>query len=116
MSSNEASDASACPCLDGQPTPREQRFVGVDKTRGVYGEVTVERCQSCGRYWLEYRVEYEAFTASGRWFRGEIDAETARQVTPASAVETLGGLEGHFFGGSYFGHSGRWSSGPVRLV
>jgi hypothetical protein len=111
----QPNDSSACLCLDGRPSPSERRFVGVDKTNGRYGEVAVERCRSCGRYWLEYRVEYEYLTASGRWFRGLIDAETARLVTPESAVATLDNLEGHFFGGSYFGHPGRWASGPVRV-
>ena len=112
---SQPSDSTVCSCLDGRPFPADRRFVGVDKTNGVYGEVAVERCRSCGRFWLEYRVEYEYFTASGRWFRGLVDAETARRVTPESAVATLESLPGHFFGGSYFGHSGRWASGPARV-
>jgi hypothetical protein len=113
-SMSESSDSSSCACLGGRLPSAERRFVGVDRTGGRYGEVTVERCGSCGRYWLEYRVEYEFFTASGRWFRGLIDAETAQRVTPESAVATLEALDGYFFGGSYFGHAGRWRSGPLR--
>jgi hypothetical protein len=118
MATGRTDDAHhrTCPCVEGRATPREQRFVGVDKTRRVYGEVTVERCQACGRAWLEYRVEDEAFTGSGRWFRGRIDEVTAGRITPEEAAATLEGLESYLFGGSYFGHAARRSSGPLRLL
>jgi hypothetical protein len=63
-----------CGCLDphaGSYTDFESvRDVGVDKTNGRYGEVRVDRCRSCGRLWLHYFVEYEAFSESGRCYRG----------------------------------------------
>ena len=93
----------------------DPRHVGVDNSRGLYAEVTVERCRGCGRHWLEYRIEDEAFTASGRRFRGEIDEDTARGIVPEEAARTIEGLDRYFFGGSYFGHPAKPTSGKMRL-
>ena len=107
-----------CVCLDepGWFDQYEQiRYVGVDKTKGRFGDVTLRRCKDCGRYWLRYFVEYEAFTGSGRWYMGLISPETARSLRPEAAVEYLNSLEWTFYGGSYFdGKKGRWT-GPVRV-
>ncbi len=61
-------DAGGCSCLDayGQDLTG-YRDVGVDETEGKFADVSVRRCDRCGRLWLCYFVEYEAFTASGRW-------------------------------------------------
>jgi hypothetical protein len=68
-----------------------------------FGEVTVERCKRCGRYWLHYLVEYEYLTAAGRWFRGIISPEAAASMNAASAKKTLETLDWYFRGGSAFG-------------
>ncbi|MBS0412189.1 MAG: hypothetical protein JSR86_19870 [Proteobacteria bacterium] len=82
------------------------RDVGVDETDGRFADVSVLKCRSCGALWLRYHFEIEAFTASGRWFRGLIDEATAISICPAEAFGYLQGLASHAFGGSFFGHAG----------
>ena len=93
----------------------ESTEIGVDKTNGRFGEVSIETCKRCNRKWLRYFVEYEEFSKSGRWYRGLISEEVASTVTPQSAVEVLGNLDWHFSGGSYFETTGRRSSGPIHV-
>lgn len=95
-------NGAECPCLEGdtQHLGFEQRHVGVDSD---FGEVTVERCRRCGRYWLHYLVEYEYLTAAGRWFRGILSPEAAASMKAASAKKTLETLDWYFRGGSAFG-------------
>jgi hypothetical protein len=105
-----------CDCLRA-PLPFDQYEqilnVGTDETNGRFGEVSVRRCKRCGRYWLHYLVEYEAFSKSGRWFMGLIAPERAQAICPEEAVEYLNSLDWHFYGGSYFGGTGK-SSGRVQ--
>ena len=83
--------------------------VGIDYTHGRFGEVTIKRCVHCAAVWLHYLVEYEAFSQSGRWFRGLIDEARVATITAEGAIDTLKQLEWHFYGGSYFAHAGvRW--------
>ena len=104
-----------CACFDPQAryTLFTRTEVGIDKTSGRYGEVYLYRCTQCGALWLHYLVEYEAFTAPGRWYRGLIAPEIARTVTPENAVAILESLSWHFYGGSYFQTSGKRGSGPI---
>ncbi|MCX7044792.1 MAG: hypothetical protein NTX50_04790 [Candidatus Sumerlaeota bacterium] len=85
--------------------------LGVDETNGRFADVTVNRCKVCGRYWLKYLVEYEAFSESGRWFRGMIEeAEvTGGSLTPETALQRIAGMEWFFYGGSYYRTTGRKS-------
>src|SRR5438128_2441087 len=80
-----------CPCLRGEVDYRdfETRVLGVDRD---YGETSILRCRRCGRHWLEYFVEYEYLTASGRWLRGVITPEIAASAKAASAKRILEGL------------------------
>ena len=91
--------------------------VGVDETRGRFGEVSLETCRACGNLWLRYFVEYEDVSGSGRWYRGLVSREVADGVTPENAVEILQRLEWRFAGGSWFGPTatGSRSSGPVLV-
>src|SRR6187200_2159565 len=93
-----------CRCSDpqGRFGGFDQIDIGVDKTHGRFGSVDLWRCKNCGRCWLHYFVEYEAFSRSGRWFRGLITEEQATRVTPENAAALLESLPWHFFGGSYF--------------
>jgi hypothetical protein len=106
-----------CRCfrIDGLGRGDPVVSVGCDQHHGRFGEVTLQTCSDCGRKWLEYFVEYEAFTGSGRRFRGLVTETQAVEVTAASAVTLLGELPWHFAWGSYF--DGRWlrNSGPVRV-
>lgn len=89
--------------------------LGVDMTNSRYGEVTVETCRACGSKWLRYFVEYEAFSQSGRWFRGPVTHEMLESLTPERAPELLESLPWYFYGGSYFRTLGRRGSGPFSI-
>ncbi len=93
----------------------DSEVIGVDKTNGRFGEVSVETCKKCGSTWLRYFVDHEAFTASGRWYRGLVSREMLRSLTPEGAVEALAGLPWHFYGGSYFQTTGRKGVGPIFI-
>jgi hypothetical protein len=89
--------------------------IGVDKTHGRFGQVSIETCKRCQRKWLHYLVEYEAFSRSGRWYRGLLSDELAKSVTPETAVEILEDQDWYFYGGSYFQTQGRMGSGRMRV-
>lgn len=91
-----------CPCLEGDTYHQnfEERSLGIDAD---LQETTVWRCKRCGRYWLEYHVEYEHLTAADRWFRGIITPEIAASADARSVKSILEGLEWYFRGGSAFG-------------
>jgi hypothetical protein len=91
-----------------------ERDVGVDETDGRFADVTVLRCTQCRRLWLRYHVEYEAFTAGGRWCEAVIDEATATTITPEAAPAYLAAVPWHFFGGSYFGHAGKRGRGKIH--
>jgi hypothetical protein len=105
-----------CICLNG-PLRFDQydeiSYIGVDETNGRYGDVTLKQCKHCGRYWLHYLVEYEAFTGSGRYYMGLITPEAAKGLKPEDAVEYLNSLEWHLYGGAYFGGRKGKSTGAV---
>lgn len=95
---------------------QKSKYLGVDKTNGRFGKVTVEECKFCGSKWLDYHVEYSGFSKSGRWYRGLINNEIEAQLRfPSSAVGILNHLQVRFEGGSYFGSSGRASTGRLRV-
>ncbi len=105
-----------CKCME--PThrgPFDSMYVGTDETHGRFGEVSIKTCKLCGNKWLYYFVEYEAFTASGRWYMGLVSEEVARTVTPETAVSVLESLEWRISGGSYFRSTGRKGAGPIRV-
>lgn len=106
---------ASCTCLTPpfHSTAFKSTVVGVDETRGRFAEVSVGTCKRCGRKWLRYFVEYEAFSKSGRWYRGLVSEEVAGTVTPDSAGEILESLDWYFYGGSYFETAGRRGSGPI---
>jgi len=87
--------------------------LGVDETNCRFAEVTVETCKACGARWLKYHVEYEAFSRSGRWYRGLVSPDVLSGLTPAQAPAVLAGLPWYFYGGSYFETTGRKGSGPL---
>jgi hypothetical protein len=87
--------------------------MGVDATHGRFGEVSLETCLLCGRIWLHYHLEYEAFPNSGRWFRGLISQEQIAAMTPQDAIPYLERLPWYFIGGSYYRSRGQRSSGKI---
>jgi hypothetical protein len=88
--------------------------IGIDMTNGRYGEVSSKKCVLCGTKWLHYFVEYEAFTASSRWFQALISDEALATLTPEQAVPFLEQQPWYFLGGSYFQSRGQRSTGKVR--
>jgi len=109
---------SSCDCL--RPVlgrcEYDGRQVGVDMTNCRYGEVWRHTCDRCGRIWLFYRVEYEAFTASGRWYRAVISRETADAVTPETAADAIARSDYRIRGGSYFNSPGEIDAGPEPVL
>lgn len=103
----------ACVTRAGAWRALDERYLGTDRTNGRFADVTLRRCASCGRLWLRYQLEYEAFSRSGRWAEGVIDAATAAAITPESAAGLLAELPWHVYGGSWFGHAGKRGAGPV---
>jgi hypothetical protein len=93
----------------------DSRYVGIDPTKGRYGDVTVETCRACRRPWLRYHVVYESFSKSGRWFRALVSDEVARHVTPESAVSAIEAAEVRFAGGSYFDSTGFRHKGSINV-
>jgi hypothetical protein len=92
----------------------ETEAVGTDGTKNRGGEVTVETCKACGSMWLRYFVEYEAFSESGRWYRGLVTAGQVERLTAEQAPALLESLPWYFYGGSYFRTYGRKGSGSIR--
>jgi hypothetical protein len=99
------------PPLDYRAFVREE--LGVDEGGGRYADVAIERCKYCGRAWLHYHYEVEAFSGSGRWYRGVVTPEQAARATPRNALEILAALPWHLYGGSYFETSGKRSDVPL---
>ncbi len=106
----------ACACDDPQAryTVFDAEFVGTEPEH--YGEVSLLTCRQCQRVWLRFQLEYEAFTASGRFYRGLISRKAAQQVTPENAVAILESLEWCIYGGSYFGHAGKRFEGSIKVL
>lgn len=100
----------SCPCLD--PKARfdlfESAALGSDDR---YGESSLWTCKTCGRVWLHYRLEFEGFTGSGRWYRGELAA--GESVEPAKAAERFAAMPEYLAGGSHFKGGPRRRSGPI---
>lgn len=105
----------SCACEDGSARfdQFEARPVGRDETSGLFAEVEIWRCRTCGRPWLRYSMEQEAFSRSGRWTRGLVTDAEADAVTAGTAGDVLGRLAWRLEGGSY--HSGQVSRLSGRL-
>ncbi len=105
-----------CKCME--PKNRggfDSVLIGIDETHGRFGEVSIQTCNRCGNKWLYYFVEYEAFSESGRWYRGLVTEDVARSVTPETAVTVLENLDWRISGGSYFRSTGRKGTGPIHV-
>ena len=114
----ESGDVPApCECHDGGPSEYDTTDLGVDTTDNRYGEVELRVCRKCGGRWLKYFVEYESFTASGRWFYGLLPEVLPMPLTAENAVPILNSLPWHIYGGSRFNlpPPGRRDSGDVYL-
>lgn len=72
--------------------------LGVDENF-KYAEVTVDTCKKCGAKWLEYLIEEEHYTKSGRWWRTPIEGNYFNNLTALNAKEYLELSEWCFVGG-----------------
>lgn len=89
--------------------------IGVDKTNGRFGQVSIKSCKRCKRNWLHYQIEYEGFSRSGRWYRGLLSDDIVKTATPETAIAILENLDWHFYGGSYFKTQGQKGSGHIAV-
>jgi hypothetical protein len=90
-----------------------RRYLGEDPANGRYADVYLESCPACGRQWLHYALEIEGFSHSSRWYRGEVTAEQAANVTAETAAALLESLPAYEAGGSYFDGHVHTRSGPL---
>jgi hypothetical protein len=104
----------SCPCLEGETYFQnfESRALGMDSD---YGEVSVDKCKRCGRYWLHYLMEYEYLSRSGRWFRSVVTPEVAASVKADDAKRIIESLDYYFRGGSAFGGKTIKTSGSLEI-
>ena len=108
--------APSCSCWDSGANYRQfsaVRTVGIDVTDSRFAEVWVQECRDCHLLWLNYFVEYEGFSKSGRWARSVIGRPEAETITPEEAIAHLEQGE-YAYGGSYFDGVSGWRSGPMR--
>jgi hypothetical protein len=91
------------------------KMLGLDTTGGRNGEVYLKSCRQCATLWIEYFYENEAFSQSGRWFRGIIPAAHALCISPAEVLQYLESLEWYLYGGSYFKNGPSKTSGRLHL-
>src|SRR5258706_16098319 len=105
---------AACACLLEGPREFERIDIGIDSTAGRFAEVEIRVCRKCGTQWVHYFYEMEAFTASGRWYCGILNAELERGLRSETAADVLAAMPDYVCGGSYFG-SIRRSTGPLFL-
>ncbi|MDJ1492743.1 hypothetical protein QNI19_07355 [Cytophagaceae bacterium DM2B3-1] len=92
-----------------------ETYLGQDNTHGRYADVTLCTCIHCGTKWLHYLVEYEAFSQSGRWYKGIITDKELPQIDPENAVVYLENLEWYIYGGSWFSCAGQYGKGKMQV-
>lgn len=83
-------------------------------TAADHAEISIQICKNCGTKWLHYFFENEAFTKSGRWYRGLISDQETAHLLPDKAVSHLENLNWYVYGGSYFETTGRYGSGKIH--
>ena len=100
-----------CMVLDYVKWDFDEKPLGRDRNEA---DVALRTCRHCGRVWLYYHYESEAFSRSGRWYRGLVSAQAAASVGPDDALKSLTKLDWYICGGSYFGGVRR-SSGAIII-
>lgn len=86
--------AANCDCLDHLQTLHE---LGLESN---FAEISIQKCTACGKLWLRYFYENEAFTGSARWFAGPLDPDL--RPTVDNARHMLESMAWYYCGGSYF--------------
>jgi hypothetical protein len=85
---------------------------------------TVERidawtCRDCRNRWLRLSVEDEEHPGWSAWYRGLVTDEQVRSgadLSQEKAMELLGSMRWHYFGGAYYRSSGDRSAGAVPIA
>lgn len=97
-----------CRCLEAPP---ENLLLVQELESDVhFADISVLQCQECGRYWLRYFYELEAFSRSGRWYLGMVTPQQLATLSGTSARRLLEQLDWYHYGGSYFdGQTGKRS-------
>lgn len=103
-------------CRCTQPPFRSSEFqlrhLGVD---AHWGEVSVQTCRQCQRSWLNYLIEEEHHSRSGRWWRAPLPAAAAADLDAAGARAFIEHCSWCFVGGSWLDSSGMRVSAPIRI-
>ncbi len=89
--------------------------LGVDHTNGRYADVSILQCRLCQRIWINYLVEFESFSKSGRWYKGIVSKKELSKITPENAIEYLENLDWYIYGGSYFESTGTFGQGKANV-
>lgn len=113
----DTKDAIPCSCYEPPfiATDYIIKEIGTDATLSRYGEVSFQQCKKCGSQWVKYLYEQEAFSNSGRWFRGIISKERINTLTPENTVGYLESIDWYFYGGSFFNGQIRVGKGRLHL-
>lgn len=82
-------------------------------TDSAGGESSVHACPDCGQTWLRHLRENEGFTRSGQWVMAPITPEERNLLEQNGAYSLITSKPWHYFGGSYYGATGR-TSGAAR--
>ena len=91
----------------------DDMYFGMDRTNGRYADITIHTCNHCGAKWVKYFAEYEAFSRSGRWYKGIITEKEMEYLKPEDVVSYLEKLDWYIYGGSYFASTGKYGKGKV---
>lgn len=90
--------------------PRYKNFESVKVLETTSWEFTIEKCIGCGQSYLKAFCETVGYSRSGRWAYGAIVAEFDRTEPEEQVLLAfLHGLPQLFYGGSAFGHAGKWA-------
>ena len=92
----------------------DKYYIGVDETNGRFGDVSIYCCKKCSRLWLHYLVEFEAYSKSGRWYRGLIKSKDKKKIKSNNAIKYLEKLKWYLYGGDYYSISGK-ASGKILI-
>jgi len=110
--------STACKCMTPPLNYLDYEVDSVSNSIGedeYGGEITIKKCIYCGTKWLQYFVEYPAFTSSGRWCQGVVTDDALSKLSSNNALGYLESLPWYLYGGSYFSSSGRLGKGPFKV-
>lgn len=90
-------------------------YLGQDSTNGRFADVTIQQCINCKRKWINYLVEFESFSNSGRFYKGIVAEEDLPKITPQNSIKYIERLDWYIYGGSYFETRGKYGFGKANV-